>query len=35
MEPPPPQPGTYLAHFADDTFIYATDRKGGYITRLL
>ena len=31
----PQTPGTYLALFADDTCIYATDRKGGYVTRNL
>jgi hypothetical protein len=28
-------PGVYLALFADDTFLYATDRKQGLIVRKL
>jgi len=31
----PQTPGTYLALFADDTCIYATDRKAGFVTRKL
>jgi hypothetical protein len=27
---PPQTPGVYLAHFADDTCLYATDRKEGF-----
>jgi hypothetical protein len=31
----PQTPGVYLGLFADDTFIYATDRKAGYVLRKL
>jgi hypothetical protein len=31
----PQTPGVYLALFADDTFMYATDRKEGYVLRKL
>jgi hypothetical protein len=31
----PQTPGTYLALFADDTCIFATDRKEGYVVRKL
>jgi hypothetical protein len=30
---PPPTPGVNLALFADDTCLYATDRKEGYVLR--
>jgi hypothetical protein len=34
MIPPPPQIiGVHLALFADDTCLYTTDRKEGYIAR--
>jgi hypothetical protein len=29
----PATPGVYLAIFADDSCIYTTDRKAGYILR--
>jgi hypothetical protein len=32
---PPKTPGAYLGLFADDTCIYATDRKEGYVLRKL
>jgi hypothetical protein len=28
-------PGVYLALFADDTYLYATDRKKGFVVRKL
>jgi hypothetical protein len=31
--PPPQTPGVYLALFADDTCLYATDRKEGFVVR--
>jgi hypothetical protein len=31
----PQNPGVHLALFADDTFIYCTDRKEGYVLRKL
>jgi hypothetical protein len=31
----PQTPGVYLGLFADDTYIYATDRKEGYVLRKL
>jgi hypothetical protein len=31
----PQTPGVYLGLFADDTSIYATDRKEGYVLRKL
>jgi hypothetical protein len=31
----PQTPGVYLALFADDTCLYATDRKEGYVLRKL
>jgi hypothetical protein len=31
----PPSPGVHLALFADDTCIYCTDRKDGYVLRKL
>jgi hypothetical protein len=35
-DPPHPQSqGVHLAHFADDTCLYATDRKEGFILRKL
>jgi hypothetical protein len=38
MTPPPPPPqttGVNLALFADDTCLYATERKEGYVLRKL
>jgi hypothetical protein len=35
MPPPPQTPGAYLALFADDTCLYATDRKEGFVVRKL
>jgi hypothetical protein len=31
----PQTPGVHLGLFGDDTFIYATDHKGGYVLRKL
>jgi hypothetical protein len=31
----PPTPGVYLALFADDTYLYATERREGYVLRKL
>jgi hypothetical protein len=33
MTPPPPTPDVYLALFADDTCLCATDRKEGFVVR--
>jgi hypothetical protein len=35
MNDVPQTPGTYLPLCADYTRIYATDLKGGYVTRML
>jgi hypothetical protein len=32
---PPQTPGIYLALFGDDTYLYATDRKEGFVVRKL
>jgi hypothetical protein len=32
---PPQTPGVYLGLFAHDTYVYATDRKEGYVLRKL
>jgi hypothetical protein len=33
MQESPQTPGVYVGFFADDTCIYATDRKGGSVLR--
>jgi hypothetical protein len=35
MMPPAQTPGVYLALFADDTCLYATDRKEDFVVRKL
>jgi hypothetical protein len=35
VAPPPQTLGVYLARFAEDTWLYATDRKEGFVVRKL